>query len=116
MTAAAAAAAVTGITDQELTALRAGGWDDDLTDTPGWKRFMKAGDGEWAHQLIFPSFLGWNAGGNAGWTANTDGEEECLNTFDEALARCNERAGGFAFEPGSATKQEDRFTRMAAGG
>lgn len=50
-----AAAEITGITDQELAALQSGGWSDDRTDTPGWRRDVEVGDGEWVYQLIFPA-------------------------------------------------------------
>ena len=105
---AAAEAAVTGITDQELTALRAGGWDDDGTSTPGWSREVKVGDGEWEDQLIFPSIF-------TGWDADCGDEDDIWRaTLDEVLACCDERVGDAKpAEEGSATKQEDRFARRA---
>ena len=104
-------AAVTGITDDQLTALQAGGWrddDDEGTGVPGWKRFVKVGDGEWEDQLIFPSAF-------AGWNADCDAKDDIWRaTFDEALAWCDERVGGDKpAKAGSATKQEDRFARRA---
>ena len=105
-------AAVTEITDQELAALRSGGWNNnDDDDRPGWEREMETGDGRRMRQSVFPSiFTGWNAGSDSG-------DDLWRGTFDEALAWCDKRAGGRKpAKPGSATKQEARFVRLAAGG
>lgn len=101
-------AAVTGITDEQLAVLQSGGWSDDGTDSPGWKRVTEVDDGGWVDQLIFPSVF-------AGWNADSDGEDDIWRgSLDEALAWCDERAGGAKpAAPGSATKQEDRFARLA---
>ena len=104
-------AAVTGISDQELVALIAGGWRDDDTDTPGWKRAVKVGGGKRMRQRVFaPAF----AYGN-GWKADSEGKVVWRDSLDEALDWCDEQAGGAKLaEPGSATEQEDRFARLAA--
>ena len=107
-----ASGAVTGITDQELTALVEGGWCDAASGLPRWGRMVEAGDGERIDQRVFPSIF-------AGWSASSYGENEFSQgglTFDGALAWCDERAGGRKpAKPGSATKQEDHFPRWPAG-
>ena len=106
-------AVVTGITEEQLVALQAGGWGDDDTGSPGWERDMKAGGGERMSQWIFPS----NFVSGPRWIANSRDEGVRLNTLDEALTWCDEQAGGRKpAEAGSATKQEDRFAQWAGGG
>ena len=110
-TATDAAAAVTGISDQELAALIEGGWRDDRTDTPGWERAVKVGGGRRMRQKVFaPAF----AYGN-GWKADSEGEVVWRDSLDQALAWCDEQAGDRKpAEPGSATEQEDRFASLTA--
>ena len=108
---ATAEAAVTGITDEQLTALQSGGWgDNDAALLPAWKREFE--NGERMFQWIFPS----NFVSGPRWIADSRGEGVRLNSLDEALAWCDERAGGGEpAEAGSATKQEDRFALLAGG-
>ena len=105
-------AAATGITEEQLVALQAGGWDDDGHGTPGWERAVETDDGGRADQLVFPCAFG-------GWDANANsyvGDVIRQVTFDEALAWCDKQAGGRKpAKAGSATKQEDRFPRWAEG-
>ena len=114
---ATAEAAVTGITDEELSALQAGGWGDTDANTPGWRREVKRGR-RGRRQRIFPVIGGgghafvWNAESRR---SDSEYEHVWLNSLDEALVWCDERVGGR--EPakaGSATEQEDRFARLAA--
>ena len=103
-------AVVTGITEEQLTVLQAGGWGDDDTGEPGWEREFEAG--ERMSQWIFPNFVSAPR-----WIANSRDEGVRLNTLDEALTWCDEQAGGRKpAEAGSATKQEDRFAQWAGGG
>ena len=100
-----AAAAVTGISDQQLAALIEGGWRDDRTGTPGWEREMKAADGERMSQWMYPFrtyVTAWHAGEDVRW-----------DSLDEALAWCDEQArGAKPAKPAPATKQENRFARI----
>ena len=93
---------VEGITDEELALLVEGGWFDDYTGTPGWGRTVKDEDGKemWQSVLPSPSRPGWWAGG-----------EELVDSLDEALSWCDDRAAGYKILPaeGTATKQEERF-------
>ena len=111
MTAAEAEAAVCGITDGQLAALRSGGWDDGGVDYPSWGREVNVG-GERVRQRMFLHIFAYGPR----WNADSGGEDIWRDSFDDVLAWCDERAGGGkSAEVGSATKQEDRFARTAAG-
>ena len=106
----AAAAAICGISDQQLVALNDGGWGDD-GGRPGWKREVTAQDGGRMWQRIW-ALRDWGI-----WYAKSGGDTTWADGFDKALAWCDERTWGRKpAEPGSATKQEDRFAELAAGG
>ena len=99
--------AITGITDQQLATLNEGGWRDDYVGLPGWTREFESIP--WM-QETYQSVDGR-------WNAHSCGAVSWWNSFDEALAWCDRRAGDRKpAKAGSATKQEDRFVRMAAGG
>ena len=120
MTATDTAAAVTGVTEEQLTALVEGQWQDaDLLDTPRWKRALVGGKDKWMFQDIYP----FNAADGSGvrWNADSgsrSGDEHIIvNSLDEALSWCDQWAAGRkSVKPGSATKQENRFALLAAGG
>ena len=103
------AAAVTGITDDQMSALRRGGWHDDDSDTPGWRREAIDGD-KWVTQWVFPSFFDCDSR----WNADSDGGSEWVRNFEEAMKVCDGLANGYPSGAGTATKQEDRFARRAA--
>ena len=117
MTATDTASAATGITEEQLTALVEGRWQDAPDNgKPGWNRDLD-GDGEIVHQWLFP----FNAPDDPGvrWSANSSGTHSgsrhvFVNSLDEALAWCDQRAGGSKpDEEGSATKQEEGFALLA---
>ena len=103
-----AAAAVCGITDQQLAALQSGGWRDDVTDTPGWQRLMETSAGGLVSQMVRPD-------GDSKWYAYSGlgSRSPLLNSFEEVLAWCDEWAGELVPKAGTATKQEDRFALLA---
>ena len=108
---ATAEAEITGITDQQLDALRSGGWHDDNHHySPSWvRRIEEDVREERLLQKVFPSYVA------SKWYGNSDWEGAEFGSLDKAIAWCNERAGDHKpAEPGSATKQEDRFARRAA--
>ena len=117
------AAVVTGVTEEQLTALVEGRWRDapgvsDDDGMPGWDRDLD-GDGGSVHQWIFP-FLSYFVSG-VRWSANSNAESGggnvFVNSLDEALSWCDERAAGRkSDEEGSATKQENLFAQMLADG
>ena len=115
-------AVVTGVTEEQLTALVEGQWqDDDDLDTPRWERaVVVGGEDMWMFQWIFP-FIAADGSG-VRWTANSGGthsgnEHVFVNSLDEALSWCDERAGDRKpAAAGSVTKQENRFAELAAGG
>ena len=121
-TAETAAAAVTGVTEEQLTALVEGRWQDyENLDTPCWKRAVVVGGKDrWIFQEITPfiaadgSSVRWDA--DSGGT-HSGGEHICVNSLDEALAWCDQRAVSLEIDDkGTATKQENRFARMVADG
>ena len=107
-----ATATAAGITEEELAALQAGGWDDYGTDSPCWEREVRAESGEWTLQRVFP-FIYERV---SRWDANSDGETANFrNGIGEALAWCDKKVGGAKPDkPGSATEQEDRFALALA--
>ena len=122
-----AAAAVTGITDQQLTALQAGRWDDDAHSIwPGWERAVGEEDedgGVFQRLYLSTTDSGWTSqhASHAGVPSasqkisNFEGQLNWWNSLDEAVAECDKLAGGRKpAEEGSATKQEDRFAKMLA--
>ena len=117
-----AAAAVTGVTEEQLTALQAGRWQDyENLDTPCWKRAVVVGGKDrWLFQEITP-FIAAD-GSSVRWSADSGGSHSGgdhidVNSLDEALSWCDQYAAGrLTEEEGSATKQEDRFARMLADG
>ena len=125
MTATDTAAEITGITDQQLTALQAGGWDDDSVEGPPiWKRVMEPEDGEQMVQWVRwdPTTWAsiWSAAMDAppsGPSQNADfgGELHLWSNFDVMLAGCDEKARGLKpVTQGEATKQEDSFAQLLA--
>ena len=112
MTATGTAAAVTGITDDQLVVLQAGGWDDDDDSvTPGWVREVKAESGERTRQRMFLLLFAYGPR----WNAYSGGEDIWRSSLDDVLVWCDEQTGGGEpAEAGSATKQEDRFARCIA--
>ena len=102
-------AVICGITDDQLSALRRGGWHDDDSDTPGWRREALDGD-KWVTQWMFPSFFDCDSR----WNADSDGGSEWVRNFEEAMKVCDGLANGYPSGAGTATKQEDRFARRAA--
>ena len=106
----AAAETAAGITDQQLTALQAGGWGDDGGAEPGWEREAEAKDGGGrVRQRVWP-LPAWGR-----WYANSGDDRTGADVFDEALAWCDEQAGGRKSDKtGSATKQENRFASLTA--
>ena len=108
MTAKDAAAEITGITDEQLTALQNGGWNDDSTNTPGWRRALKVEGGGWVFQWIGPVYFF----SSSEWKADSQGKNTWWNTFEEALAWCDERTRGGVPEAApedTTTKQETLF-------
>ena len=104
------AAAAAGITDEQLAALQAGGWDDADADTPGWQRFMDTSTGGWISQAMYTDDdFKWYA------LAGFAHRSPLLDSFEEVLAWCDEWAGELVPKAGAATKQEDRFAELAAG-
>ena len=100
-------AAICGVTDQQLATLNEGGWRDDYVGLPGWTREFESIP--WM-QETYQSVDGR-------WNAHSCGAVSWWNSFDEALAWCDRRAGGRKpAKAGSDTKQEGRFVRLAAGG
>ena len=122
MTAATATdAAVTGVTEEQLVVLVGGRWQDSPDNgMPGWHRNLD-GDGEIVYQWLFPApapddpgVVRWNAKSGS---PESGGEQVFVNSLDEALAWCDGRAAGRKpVKAASATKQEDRFARIAAAG
>ena len=101
------AAEITGISDAQLTELTAGGWSDDSSVTPGWRREVKdaaLGEEEW--QSVFPSIIhpGWKARFGPWGGTNTGSLEEALRWCDNQVGN-----GEVLSADGSATKQEERF-------
>ncbi len=108
--------AAAGISDEQLEALIAGGWEDDGTDTPGWRRWVLVVDEiseRRVLQWVFPSF------GDHSWNVEVCPDDKMwVDGLDKALTRCDDWAGSrkIAAPEGAATKQEDRFVRRVSGG
>ena len=127
MTATDTAAAVTGITNEQLAALQNGGWrDGDGVDTPGWGRMLEdeaeadaEGEDGGQVQLVYPVDDGrWETEHRVFTDIASDSRQNMKiesqfnwwNSLEEALAGCDELAGDRKpAKPGSATEQEDRF-------
>lgn len=112
---------ITGVSEEQLTALTAGRWVDDDTNTPGWERWMTVidEDGErWrVRQWVFPAYIrnGWHV---IAETEDKDEEERLAgqtDTLEEALMLCDNWADSNEIERPSvsATLQEHRFTEWA---
>ena len=112
-----AAAAVTGITEEQLAALQDGGWcDTHSVSTPGWRRdfvaVLSEDDAELVWQQVWLSDCGR-------WFASSKGETAVFHdSLEKMLAWCDDRAGDakptFPAKPSPPTKQEALFARMAA--
>lgn len=112
-------AAITGITEEQLETLIAGRWFDSVGGAPGWERKIAV---EWIDgwgepgtrrtmQWVYPA-----AGGE--WMAHFDNERLYASSLEDALRWCDSRAEGNKIAPSgrSATRQEDRFARLAGNG
>lgn len=105
--------AATGITDEQLEALRSGGWsDDDVRISPGWGREVLV-RGDWEVQVVFPDH------GESRWRARSGSSLILLDSLEEVLKWCDkwcdELASGLPPDTGAVTKQEERFALIADG-
>lgn len=104
--------AITGISDEQLKTLTKGGWKDDATNSPGWRRRVLVVD-KIGEQRVLQWI--WLRGGDV-WHAEISPDSEMLiDNLDEALKLCDDWAEGreIAVSDGSATRQERRFAWWA---
>ena len=110
-----AATLVTGISDEELKTLQEGGWQDDASLLPGWKRVVgpegeDGGTEQWIYPLVPVVGVGWRAHcpADAGWVP--------MGSLDAVLEYCrNETPPGWVARParGLCSAQVERFERCA---
>ena len=105
---------VAGITEEQLGALTAGCWVDDISVSPGWERWVIV-DGveddvrQWIYLSVYRP---------GQWTANSDENSAWVGTLEEALKWCDEWADDVlpTEGTGTATKQTNRFPVRSVSG